>query len=181
MKLKIQPRHFRCRDGDPGHVGGGNQMRLNHQPGLGGRGGNIVGDQCKGAEGTPCPCLADLAEQTMLNRVPFRGTGGVVTDGHRQAQTIGHLHLKLVRPDTGTRAITATTIRFNQQVCGVGIAFMQLRSSPKTLGDYLRASLCIGPFRCSARRPTSARGLTFWPSPVRLGHADPGHQLGCHP
>jgi hypothetical protein len=34
------------------------------------------------------PVLADLAEQAMLDGIPFRGTGRVVTDGDAESQAI---------------------------------------------------------------------------------------------
>ena len=53
-----------------------------------------------------------------------------MTDGHDQSKPISNLHLQAVFPDPRARAITAATIRFDQQLAGLWIAFWQFGLAP---------------------------------------------------
>src|SRR5260370_7482097 len=58
--------------------------------------------------GRPVP--ADLTEQTVLDGIPFGGTGRVVRDGDDEPETIAQLPLNLLLPGATLRAITAARI-----------------------------------------------------------------------
>ena len=56
------------------------------------RGAANAGEHCaQGSQGLASPIDADLAEQTVFNRIPFGSSGGIVTDRQRQAAPIGKL------------------------------------------------------------------------------------------
>jgi hypothetical protein len=67
--------------------------------------------------GRPVP--ADLTEQTVLDGIPFGGTGRVVRDGDDEPETIAQLPLNLLLPGATLRAITAARIGQDEDVAGV--------------------------------------------------------------
>ena len=81
-------------------------------------------------QGLGCPIPADLTEQTMLDGIPFGGTGRVVRDGDDESEAIAQLPLNLLLPGTTLRAITATGISQDEDVAGLGIAFVSFRLPP---------------------------------------------------
>lgn len=130
MWLDIQHGHFCIRYCDTRGVGGRHQVGPHRQTGLGRRVGNVVSHQIKGPQRTPRPGSADLAEQAMLNRVPFRGARGIMAHRDGQSQPICELHLELLLPDARAGAVAAAAIRFDQQGRGLRIAFAQFCPTP---------------------------------------------------
>src|SRR5260370_36580207 len=75
--------------------------------------------------GLGLPIRADLAEKTMLNRIPFRCSGRVV--GHRNGHSpeIGYL-LQLPLPSPDAWVVAATAVRFHKPM-------LRLRITPPTV------------------------------------------------
>src|SRR5260370_7960539 len=78
--------------------------------------------------GRPVP--ADLTEQTVLDGIPFGGTGRVVRDGDDEPETIAQLPLNLLLPGATLRAITAARIGQDEDVAGLGIALVPFLLPP---------------------------------------------------
>ena len=93
-------------------------------------GGDIVEDGVIGLERHPLPVPADLAEQAVFDRVPFRGSGRVVTDGDAQSVTITELLLQIAQPDPGARAIGTTGIGQDKKLGRTGIVFAAAAAPP---------------------------------------------------
>ena len=79
--MEIQSIHYCVGDFLTGWVDVGDQDSLDGETGLGRGLTDIVEHKVKGAQGTTGPSFADLAKETMLNRIPFGGTRRIMTDG----------------------------------------------------------------------------------------------------
>src|SRR4051794_17516026 len=126
MHLEVQCRHHLVWDLHPFGIDRGHQMRLDTQPRRRPRLPNVLHHHLERPQRTPRPCLADLAEQPMLDRIPFRRACRVVTHRDTQPEAIGHLHLQPLLPHSRPRTIAAATIRFDQQSRGSWKALLHL-------------------------------------------------------
>ena len=77
-----------------------------------------------------CPVPADLAEQAMLDRVPFGGAGRIVRDGDAESQAIAQLALDLLLPGAALRPIAATRIGQDEDVAGMRVALAPFALPP---------------------------------------------------
>ena len=93
MSADTQQLHLLVGDLLPLLVGFGVELSSDGQAGAGPGGRDIVEDGFIALERHPLPVPADLAEQSMLDRIPFGGSGRVVTDGDAQSVTITELLL----------------------------------------------------------------------------------------
>ena len=74
----------------------------------GGRGfTDELGDQRIGLERNTRPVLTDLAEESMLDRVPLGGSAGIVADGDRQLAAIDEVFLQCPLPGATLIAVAA--------------------------------------------------------------------------
>ena len=87
---------FGLRGLDSGGVEGGIQLCRHSQSGSGCGGADELESLFVSVERFSRPVPADLAEQTVLDGVPFGGSGRVVRKSDAQAQTIAQLTLNLV-------------------------------------------------------------------------------------
>ena len=62
------------------------------------------------------PVAADLAEQAMLDRVPFRASRWVMAHGHCQPKAIAELDLQAFLPGSSLAAIAAASVGQQQKV-----------------------------------------------------------------
>jgi hypothetical protein len=67
------------------------------------------------------PIATDLAAQAMLNGVPLRAAGRIVTHRHPQVQPVTKLALELGFPHPGATPITAPTICQDQEGRAPGV------------------------------------------------------------
>ena len=67
------------------------------------------------------PIEANLAEQAMLNRVPLRAVGRIMTHSHAQAQAVAELALELRFPQPGPIPITAPSVAQDQELRSLGV------------------------------------------------------------
>jgi hypothetical protein len=74
-----------------------------------------------------CPVPADLAEQTVLDGIPFGGAGRVVRNGDAESQAVAQLPLDLLLPGATLRPIAAARIGQDQDVAGLWIALTNRR------------------------------------------------------
>ena len=85
----------------------------------------VVPDQSQhrlaGPQGLAGPIETDLAKQAMLNGIPLRTAGGIVTHREAQPHPVAQLALQLVFPKPRPMAVTAASIRQDQQAGGVRI------------------------------------------------------------
>jgi hypothetical protein len=70
----------------------------------------------EGTQWDSSPIDADRLEQTVVNRVPYRCAGGIVTYRHFQPQAIRGMLLKLLIPQSGTIAVAAACISQDQEL-----------------------------------------------------------------
>src|SRR5947207_14513105 len=73
-------------------------------------GANVVEGRLKALQGLARPILADLAEQTVFDRIPFRGARGIVADRDGKSVGIYELLLQMVGPATRTNAVAAARV-----------------------------------------------------------------------
>ena len=114
--------HFMLGDLDAGRVVAVQGRRSDTQPGLGGGRADELGDDFVGAQWLAGPVPADLAEQTMLDGIPFGGPGRVVRKSDAQAQAIAQLTLNLSLPGATLSPIAATGIGQDEDVAGLRVA-----------------------------------------------------------
>src|SRR5712691_2864284 len=103
---------------------------LQHRPHCQAAAGGCAADE--GQQGVPGPkrhagpVAADLAKQSVLDRIPFAASSWVVADRHGESEPIANLHLETLFPSTDTAAITATGVCQHQEVVarpgGVAVA-----------------------------------------------------------
>ncbi len=85
-----------------------------------GRSPNKIEESIVTVQGMTGPVCADQVEHAMLNQVPFRGTGGIMSNRDNQAEFICQT-LQAHFPEFAPAAIGATAVGLDQQVSFVGI------------------------------------------------------------
>jgi hypothetical protein len=135
MVLEVQGSHHGVGNFLTGWIVVRNQSRLDGETGVGRCLPDIVEHEVKRAQGATGPGFADFAKETMLYRIPFGGTGRIMTDGDDQTETIRHLFLQPILPQPTASTIAATTISFNEQRMGIGEAQRQFSFAPA--GDVI--------------------------------------------
>src|SRR5262249_37540238 len=89
------------------------------------------------------PVAADQVEAAVLNRIPFRGSGRIVSHCNRQAEFIGEL-LQICFPRPAAAPAGAATVSFDQQVVLPGVSQTPDLTPPPT--NYSDSE-----FRCVVR------------------------------
>ena len=130
VALDRQRRHHLVWDLRARGIDGGHEVRLDAQPGRRPRLLEILHYQLERAQWTACPRLADLTEQAVFDRVPFRCPRRIMTHRYRQPEAIRHLRLQPLLPYARPRAVAAPTIGFDQHVRSTSIALSQLGGTP---------------------------------------------------
>jgi hypothetical protein len=102
----------------------------NRQASLGGSAANRVEHDLQAAQGLACPIQADLAKEPMLNRIPFRTPGGIMTHGHAQSVAIAELLLQVEFKAARAYSITASGIGQDQEPFGARKALSPLLFLP---------------------------------------------------
>src|SRR5713101_6944624 len=74
--------------------------------------------------------LADFAKESVFDRIPLGGAGGVMADGHRQWVGIDQPFLKGVLPESGAGAVAAAAIGKDKQFRRPGVASPSLAAPP---------------------------------------------------
>jgi hypothetical protein len=110
------------------------EMSTDRHAGLSSGGTNEVKDLVIAVEGFARPVFGDLGKETMLDRVPFGSTGGVVGDGESEAVGIGQLRLELGFPSAATITVTAAGIAEYEKLSRARIAKRSLFSPPMSNG-----------------------------------------------
>src|SRR5260370_34768895 len=129
-------------------------MSTDRHAGLSSGGTNEVKDLVIAVEGFASPVCGDLGKETMLDRVPFGRTGGVVGDGESEAVGVGQLGLEFGFPSAATKTVTAAGIAEDEELSRARIAKRSLFSPPMSNGvsgeggrvmgdaDHNGASIC---------------------------------------
>lgn len=108
------------RNGDTGFVNRRIQISLATKARGRGRGSNKIEESIIAIQGMTSPVGTHQVEHAMLNQVPFRSTGGIMSDGDNQAEFIRQT-LQAHFPELAPAAIGATAVGLDQQVFFVGI------------------------------------------------------------
>ena len=145
------------------------EMSGDRHAGLSSGGTNEVKDLVIAVEGFARPVFGDLGKETMLDRVPFGSTGGVVGDGESEAVGIGQLGLEFGFPSAATITVTAAGIAENEKLSRARIAKRSLFSPPMSngvsgegrcvMGDTDHNGASIGEQIINAVRDGDARGV----------------------
>src|SRR5260370_42223533 len=106
--------HLGVADLDAGGIGGGIDLALDLQPGIGGRGRNELDDGLVADERSRPPILGNEREEAMLDLVPFARAGREMADGDDKAE-LGGQDLQLALPQPQTDANAAAAIGGEQQ------------------------------------------------------------------
>src|SRR5262249_2624852 len=118
MKLRafdLQGLHLRLTDFDPCGILASIQRRLDTQALRRRRGANKANNHLATLQRLPTPIGGDMAEHAVLDFVPLAGPWRQVADPDAQATRIGK-SLQFPLPQACTNAVTATTIRCDQQL-----------------------------------------------------------------
>jgi len=99
MKLNIEGVENRIGYFDACLIKLGDQVCLNGQTSAGARIAQIVKDEIKRTQWATLPGFTDFTEHAMLNGVPLRRAGRIMTNGDREAERIGNGGLKLLFED----------------------------------------------------------------------------------
>jgi hypothetical protein len=67
-------------------------------------------------EGLAGPVFGDFREESMLNRIPFGGAGGIVSHGDGEMESIGELGLDFSFPRSTTTAVAAARVGENEKL-----------------------------------------------------------------
>jgi hypothetical protein len=145
------------------------EVSTDRHAGLSSGGTNEVKDLVIAVERFASPVFGDLGKETMLDRVPFGSTGGVMGDGESEAVGIGELGLEFGFPSPATITVTAASIAENEKLSRARIAKRSFLAPPMSNGvggesgcvmgdtDHNRAS--IGEQIINAIRNGDARGV----------------------
>ncbi len=120
MRLDIQGVHVVVTDRLPFRVMPLLKDGLDDQPSRGRCATDESQQRLPGSEGHTSPVTADLAKQTMLDRVPLRASSRVVTHRHGYAEPIADLDLQAFFPGAHAAAIAATRVSQHQELLGTG-------------------------------------------------------------
>lgn len=94
----------------------GDETAVDDESGGGGGFTDEFEDQRVVLQGDARPVFADLAEETMLDGIPFGGAGGKVTDGDRELIAVDQLLLEGPLPGPRPIAVAPTPIGQNEQM-----------------------------------------------------------------
>lgn len=128
--MQVDRRHLTVVDRDSGLIVSTDQRCFDTEASRRSRRADVPEGDVISLEGTGCPVLADLAEQSMLDRVPLRGPGRIVTDGHGAAEPIAELRLQgmLPRPDPG--AVASAVVGQDEQFVRPRVPFSAFPTPP---------------------------------------------------
>ena len=76
------------------------------------------------------PVFGDFGKQAVLDGIPFRSAGGVVSNSHCEPKAVAELDLKLGFPSTGTATVAAASIRQDKQVPAAAVAISAVALPP---------------------------------------------------
>lgn len=107
MVVQIQGVHHRIGDAPIDLVGALVEDGGDLQAGRGRRAAQETPQRRPSAQGCPCPVQMNRAEPPLLDGIPLRAAGGIVTDRGRQAALIAQLLRKLLLPEARPTAVAA--------------------------------------------------------------------------
>jgi hypothetical protein len=107
--------HRLIRDPLAGFIAAASQHGINRQSRTRRRSSNIPDRRLEAVQGLARPIQADVAEQAMLDGIPFRTAAWIMADRHLQARFITEVLLELSLPDPRTAAIRAAGIGQDEQ------------------------------------------------------------------
>ena len=110
MLKKVELIHLFLGDGNFCRVGFGVERTVNNQSGLSAGAANQPNEGLVVRQGLSCPVLADLAEEPMLDGIPLRGAGGIVTNGDSNLKAVDEFLLQGQLPSPTAWAVTAAAI-----------------------------------------------------------------------
>src|SRR5947209_3025528 len=90
------------------------------QPGAGDRAAHRAEHRVQTPQWLTSPVQTDLAEQPMLNGIPFGASSGIVAHGHGESIAIAHLLLQVLLKAARPTAITTARISQDQQLLRLG-------------------------------------------------------------
>ncbi len=99
-----------------------NELCSHGEAGCGRGGADRVERGLVGVEGSSRPVLADLAEQSMFDRVPLGCARRVVGDRHTEAVALGELLLQAMLPRPTTGPVAAAAVRQDREFFGMGVS-----------------------------------------------------------
>ena len=108
------------------------EISRNGQAGFGGSCTDEVEDLLVAVERFTGPVFGDFREEAMLDRIPLRSTGRIVSDGDSEVETIGELRLEFGFPGPAAATVTTARVRENEQFSRVGMLNTSLTLPPMT-------------------------------------------------
>lgn len=108
----------------------GVELRGHSQSGFGLGRRDVVQGHLVGLERHALPVLADRAEQSMLDGVPFGGSGRIVADGHAQAMFVAQPLLQVAFEDPAAGAVCPTGVGEDEQFPGLGVVLLAVAAPP---------------------------------------------------
>src|SRR5262249_11631990 len=91
------------------------------KPGLGLSGAGIVEDLLVRIQWFAIPVSRDFREEAMLDGIPLRSAGGIVSHGYGQGEGVGQLQLNFSFPGITAATVTAAGIGENEQLASTAI------------------------------------------------------------
>src|SRR5665647_2003910 len=114
VSLDVYFREFMVADFATFFIGFGIQPRMDFQTLLRCRGTNQADHDLKCFQRNALPIAGDVAEQPVLDLIPFAGAGGEMTDLDDHLQLISQA-LKFRQPQPGARTVAAAAVGCDQQ------------------------------------------------------------------
>lgn len=92
------------------------------KPSLGFGGASVVEDFLVRIQWFSGPVFGDFGKETMFDRIPLRGTSGIVSHGYGESEGVDQLRLELGFPGVTAATVAAAGIGENEQLVGSAIA-----------------------------------------------------------
>jgi hypothetical protein len=123
---EVELTHFRVWDLDSGGVVLRDEISADGEAGFRFGGSDEFEDLVDVGERFSSPVLADLAEQTVFDGIPFGSARGIVADGNGESERSAECVLKRFPPGASSRAVTSSAIRQNEEFAGGRVSLASL-------------------------------------------------------
>ena len=132
MRPQVKATHDLVGDPLPGLIATTLEASIHPQPGGRDGSGNVADNRRKGPQRHTSPVQADEAEEPVLNWVPLRAAGGIVTHRDLEPAGIAELFLQLGFPNSRAATVRAARIGQDEETLGLWKALLSFALPPVT-------------------------------------------------